>query len=346
MPITYDAGTNTIFAGLGNPGPDLDGSVREGDNLYSESTVALDPDTGKLKWYFQVLPHDVWDLDNVTETVLDEITIDGQKRRVGMLASKNGYFYVLDRDTGKCIYAMQYVHRVNWGTVDGDGTPHPDWSMAPRKDRYTVVYPGSSGGKEWCPVAYDPKMKRIFIPVIENPHRHILIEQQFHGGLNYWGGASVPVPGEGYGHLCAIDVEKKKIAWDKLTKYTLVSGVTCTSSGLVITGTPDQRMQIYNAENGDILYEYRAPSGWHSAPVPYEVDGVQYIAFANGWGSWIAGYDAEGTPELNKLIKDNALYVFALRDRLPQLDPAGLAFRPAGEKSQPAETKMPAEEEK
>ncbi len=344
MPVTFDSASNTIFAGLGNPGPDLDGSVREGDNLYSESTVALDPDTGKIKWHFQVLPHDVWDLDNVTETLIDDITIDGQKRQVVFLASKNGFFYVLDRHTGKCIYAMQYVHRVNWGKVDSDGTPHPDFSMSPVKDRFTVVYPGSSGGKEWCPVSYDPQMKRIFIPVIENGHRHKLMDQTFKGGLNYWAGISVPVPGEGYGHVCAIDVEKKQIAWDKLTKFTMVCGMACTASGLVISGTPDQKMQVRDSATGDILYEFKAASGWHSAPVVYEVNGVEYIAFANGWGGWTAGYDADGTPELDDLIKDNTMYVFALKDRIPKGNHPGPATQPTTAPQVPSMAKkMPGE---
>jgi alcohol dehydrogenase (cytochrome c) len=350
MPITYDQETNTIYAGCGNPGPDLDGSVRKGDNLYTECTVALDANTGKLKWHFQMIPHDVWDLDNVTETVLDEITLDGQKRRVGMVACKNGYFYVLDAETGKCYYALQYVHKVNWGKVDPDGTPHPDFGMAPVKDKWTVVYPGASGGKEWCPVAYDPNRKRLFIPVIENPHRHKLISQEFTGGLNYWAGASVPVPGEGYGHLTAIDVEQKKIAWDKRTTYPLVCGVTCTQPGLVITGTPDQRMIVYDADTGDILHEWLAPSGWHSAPVVYEVDGTQFIAFANGWGGWVAGFDAEGAPELSTLPKDNIMYAFALADRLPQVPPSSTAVQPqvhpqAPEKTyKQAQPRLPAQE--
>ncbi len=312
MPVTYDPQSKLIYAGVGNPGPDLNGDNRKGDNLYTESTVAIREDDGKYQWHFQMIPHDVWDLDNVTETVLDDITVDGKQIKAGLVASKNGFFYVLDRTTGKCVYAIQYVHKVNWGTVDPDGTPHPDPKMFPVKDTWTVVYPGASGGKEWVPVAYDPVRKRVFIPVIENPHRHKLTEQQFIGGYNYWGGISETLPGQGYGHVCAIDVEKKKIAWDKNTDYPVVCGMACTATGLVITGTPDQKMQIYDADNGDILYEWKAISGWHSAPVVYAVDGEEYIAFPNGWGGWVAGFDAEGAPELGKLPKTNTLYVFSL----------------------------------
>lgn len=162
MPVTYDKQTNTIFAGVGNPGPDLDGSNRKGANLYTECTIALDADTGKLKWYFQLIPHDVWDLDNVTEQVIVDLNIDGKEHQAVVCASKNGFLYAFDRNTGKCIYAMQYAHNVNWGKVSPDGAPHPDVSKYPVKDSWVKVWPGASGSKEWCPVAYDPKRKLIF----------------------------------------------------------------------------------------------------------------------------------------------------------------------------------------
>lgn len=338
MPVTYHPQSNTIYAGCGNPTPDLDGSRRKGDNLYSECTVALHPDTGKLKWHFQMIPHDVWDLDNVTETVLDEITLDGKKHSVGMVASKNGYFYVLDAISGKCYYALQYVHKVTWGKVDPDGTPHPDLNMAPVADRWTIVYPGASGGKEWCPVAYDPQRKRLFIPTIELPHRHKVIAQEYVAGLNLWGGASVPMPGEGYGHLVAMDVEKRKVAWDVRTTYPLVCGVLSTAGGLVITGTADQKLHVYDADNGQLLHEWLAPSGWHSAPVAYEVDGTEYIGFANGWGGWVMGFDATGAPELSALPKDNVMYAFALKQRIPSVPHPGPALTPKAHPQVPAKT--------
>jgi alcohol dehydrogenase (cytochrome c) len=312
MTPTYDKDTNTIYAGVGNPGPDLDGSSRGGDNLYTECTIAVDADTGRLKWHFQTIPHDVWDLDNVVEPVIDDITVEGKRRQAVMFASKNGYFYVLDRTNGEFIYAIPFAHRIDWGKVGPDGKAILDKSKYPVKDKWTVVYPGAAGGKEWCPVAYDPLMKRVFIPVIENGHRHKVIEQEFKPGLLYWGGVSAPVPNEAYGHVTAIDVEKKSIAWDKRTIYPMVCGISCTASGLVITGTPDQMMLILDAEDGKELWSFKAPSGWHSAPVIYEVSGKEYIAFANGWGGWVAGFDLMGTPGLEGLPKDNVMYAFSL----------------------------------
>jgi alcohol dehydrogenase (cytochrome c) len=312
MTPTYDPETNTLFVGIGNPGPDLDGDPREGINLYTECTVALDADTGRLKWYYQTIPHDVWDLDNVIEPVIDDITVDGQRRQVVMWAGKNGYFYVLDRNTGKFIYALQYVHKLDWGKVLPDGSVQLDQSKFPVKDRWTVVYPGAAGGKEWCPVAYDPRMKRMFVPVIENPHRHRVIQQEFRPGLLYWGGVSEPVPDQAYGHVAAIDVERKRIAWDVRTEFPVVCGVACTASGLVVTGTPDQKMLVLDADNGKELWRFRATSGWHSAPVVFAVRGKEYIAFANGWGGWVTGFDVAGTPRLEGIPFDNTMYVFAL----------------------------------
>lgn len=318
MTPTYDPELNTIYVGIGNPGPDLDGDNRDGANLYTECTVALDADTGKLKWYYQTIPHDVWDLDNVVEPVLDEINIDGKLKKVVMWAGKNGYFYVLDRTNGKFIYALQFVHKLNWGKVLPDGSVNLDRSKFPVRDKFTTVYPGAAGGKEWCPVSYDPVKKRMFIPVIENGHMHKVIQQEHIPGLLYWGGASVPVPNEAYGHIAAIDVEKRQIVWDTRTEFPVVAGITSTASGLVITGTPDQKMLILDADTGKILWEYKAISGWHSAPVVFAVNGKQYIAFANGWGGWVTGFALTGTPRLEGIPHQNTMYVFALPDEAKQ----------------------------
>ncbi len=312
MPVTYDPPTNTLFAGIGNPAPDLNGENRAGDNLYTECTVALDAGNGKLKWHFQLIPHDVWDLDNVTEQIIDNITVDGKPVEAVMCAGKNGFVYVWDRTNGKCLYASQYVDKVNWGTVDPDGTPHPDKAMFPVSDRWTKIWPGASGGKEWCPVAYDPQRKLLFIPTIELPHYHRVIADRHRPGLLDWGGASIPAFGEGYGHLVAFDVQKKKIAWNSRTDYPVVCGVCCTASGLVITGTPDQKMLIFDADNGQVLKTFQAPSGWHSAPVVYEVGGNEVIGFANGWGGWVTGFADTGTPKLRTMDPTNTMFAFAL----------------------------------
>lgn len=312
MTPTYDNETKTLFWGIGNPGPDLEGAGREGANLYTECTIAQDLESGKLKWHYQVIPHDVWDLDNVVEPVLDDVMIDGRLRKVVMTASKNGFFYMLDRTNGEFIYAIPFAHKITWGTVSADGTANIDKSKFPVRDKWTIVYPGAAGGKEWCPVAYDPVRKRMFIPAIENGHRHKIIQQEFKPGLLFWGGVSAPVPNEAYGHIVAIDVEKKQVAWDVKTTFPVVCGITCTASGLVITGLPDQKMLILDADSGDELWSFKAVSGWHSAPVVYAVDGKQYIGFANGWGGWVAGFDLMGTPELENLPKDNIMYSFTL----------------------------------
>ncbi len=312
MTPTYDPDTHTFFVGTGNPSPVVKGSGRKGDNLFTECIVALDADTGKLKWYYQVIPHDVWDLDNSIEPIIDDITVDGEEVQAVMFASKNGYFYVLDRTDGRFIYAIPFAHKITWGKVEVDGSVVTDSSRFPRKDEWTVVYPGAAGGKEWCPVAYDPRMKRMFVPSIENGHRHKVIEQEYRPGLLYWSGISEPVPNEAYGHIAAIDVEKKKIAWDIPTKFPVVSGISATASGLVITGTPDQTALFLDARDGKVLHQIQAPSGWHSAPVVYSVDNRQYIAFANGWGGWVAGFDLMGTPELEGLPRDNVMFSYAL----------------------------------
>ncbi len=313
MAPTYDPATNTLYAGVGNPGPDLYGDNRKGDNLYTDCIVALDANTGKLKWHYQTVPHDVWDLDSVLEPVLADITVDGRPVKAVMFASKNGYFYVLDRVNGKFVYALQYTHQLNWGKVMPDGSVQIDKSKYPVRDKFVEVYPGAAGGKEWCPVSYDPKRKLMFVPVVENGMRHKVILQQHRDGFLYWGGASLPIAGKAYGHVSAIDVENKKIAWSTRTEFPMLSGITSTASGLVIAGTPDRKMLILDADSGKILWQYIADSGFHSAPVVYAINGKQYIGFANGWGGWVTGYDIMGTPKLQDVPKKNTMYVFTLQ---------------------------------
>jgi len=308
MTCTYDPALNMIYAGIGNTGPDIDGQIRQGANLYATCVVALDANTGKLRWYYQTVPHDVWDLDCTVCPVIDDITIDGQRRQVVMFAPKNGYFYVLDRTNGKPIYALQVAHQVSWGTVTPDGVPHPNTDKYPVMGKGTIVAPGASGGKEWVNVAYDPQRKRMFIPLIEEPFSHTVLREPFRAGEWYWGGTSVQVP-RGYGHIAAVDVEQRRIAWDKRTEFPHICSMLCTASGLVITGTPDQRLLVLDADNGNELWTYRAKSGWHSGPVSFAVGGKQYLAFANGWGGPSQGPAA---PALDSVPNLNTMYVFAL----------------------------------
>lgn len=312
MTCTYDVETNTIYAGTDSPAPVLAGGARKGNNLYADCIVALNADNGRLKWFYQTIPHDVWDLGNVLEPVIDDITVDGISFKAVMFASKNGYFYVLDRVSGKFIYSVPFSYFINWGTMGADGRAIMDESKYPVEDKWIEVFPGAAGGKEWVPAAYDPRMKRMFIPCIENGHRHKLMDQEFKPGLSHRGGVSQPIPNSAYGHITAIDVEKKKAAWEIQAMFPMVCGMVCTASGLVITGTPDQKMIILDADSGKELWSFRGRSGWQSAPMVYSVAGKEYIAFANGWGGRVAAFDLMGTPGLQGLPGDNILYVFSL----------------------------------
>ena len=230
MPATWDPDTNTLYCQTGNPGPDLGGSDRKGSNLYSNCLLALDADTGKLKWHYQTIPHDTWDLDNMGNPVLATITVNGSPRKVVMFTGKSGYFFVLDRKDGSFIRATQIAHKVTWGRIDANGKPVVDDSKHPVRDRWIDVYPGASGGKEWCPIAYDPERKLAFVPLIEMGSRHKVIRQEYRPGLFFWGGVSKGIENETpYGHILAIDVETGKIAWDVRTDHPMLSGITCTA---------------------------------------------------------------------------------------------------------------------
>ncbi len=304
MTCSYDPAMNAIFCGIGNAGPDINGDQRAGLNLYATCVVSLDLNTGKLKWYYQTVPHDVWDLDCTTSPIIDDLSIDGQQRKVVMFSAKNGYFYTLDRTNGKPVYALKVAHLVNWGTVSPDGVPKADPRLIPTKDG-TVVAPGNMGGKEWANEAYDPERKLCFIPLTEMPVKHTKVDQQFIAGEFYWGGFSEPQ--SSYGHVTAVDVTGKKVQWETRTSLPLICSITCTASGLVITGGHDRKMMILDSDSGKELYTFYGTSGWHGNPVVYAVNGKEYICFPNGWGG-----PPTGAAQASGIPTDNTVYVFTL----------------------------------
>lgn len=308
MTCTYDPKLNMIYAGIGNAGPDIDSAAHPGDNLYATSVVALDADTGKLQWHYQTVPHDVWDLDCTVCPVIDDITYQGRRVPVVMFAPKNGYFYVIDRRNGKVVYTLQVAHKVSWGKVSEDGKVTINQASIPQTGKGTTAWPGASGGKEWCNVAYHPGMKRIFIPIVEEPFSHKTIPQPYIPGQWYWGGASAILPNS-YGHIVAVDVEKRRIAWDKRWEEPALCSLMVTEPGLVVTGTPLGKMIIMDADNGNDLFTMLAPSGWHGGPMSYAVKGKQYIGFPNGWGGPSQGL---GAPMIRRVPNINTMMVFAL----------------------------------
>ena len=315
---TYDPELNTLYWGIGNPSPDFNGEVRKGDNLYTCSIVALNPDDGTYKWHFQNSPHDVWDYDGVNTPVLVDIEREGKKIKALVQAHRNGYFYCLNRETGEFIYGKPFCE-VTWtDTTQGDngldptsGRPFVNPEAMPTEEGVRVC-PGAAGGKEWNPMAYHPGTGFAYVPVIENCASFTTGKAFFIKGQPYWGSSLTLIENQASGALKAIDTDSGEIKWNVATRSPMVAGVLATAGGLVFTGDAEGYLTAYDAESGDDLWHFQCGSGHRASPITYTLDGRQYIAVCVGWGGWTAGFAGDGAPWLRDARRGNSLFVFSL----------------------------------
>lgn len=317
---TYDPELNTLYWGIGNPSPDFNGDVRPGDNLYTCAIVALNPDDGSYKWHFQASPHDVWDYDGVNTPVLVDIKRGGKTIKALVQAHRNGYFYCLDRETGKFIYGKPFCE-VNWTDrskgVDGldpvTGRPFINPAAMPTEQGVRVC-PGAAGGKEWNPMAYHPGTGFAYVPVINNCASFTSGKAFFIKGQPYWGSSLTLIDSQASGAFKAIDTATGKTSWEVDTRSPMVAGVLATGGGLVFTGDAEGYLTAYDAEDGKVLWNFQCGSGHHASPVTYQLDGKQYLAVCVGWGGWTAGFAGDGAPWLRDARGGNTLFVFSLGD--------------------------------
>lgn len=309
---SYDAATDTLFWATGNPSPDWNGDVRPGDNLFSDSALALDPRTGERKWYFQFTPHDVWDYDGNTELWLVDVELDGETVPALAQANRNGYFYLLDRRSGEFLRATQYAEQVNWGTIGEDGRPVVDPGKLPADEPTERVCPGLAGGNNGAYAgAYSPQTGLAYVPVIESCMLYRKGVVVFVEGVPFFGGEPVPVDvaeGRAYGHLSAVDVETGEVRWRYRDECPIMAGVLSTAGGLVITGNAAGEILALEAEDGEVVWRLPTGSGIRSHPVAYELDGKVYLAVGTGGGGIV--HYIVGSPTI--LPEGSALLVFAL----------------------------------
>ncbi len=310
---SYDPELKRIYWGTGNPFPDYDGDARRGDNLYSDSVVALDAGTGKLVWHYQFTPGDVWDYDGVNEMVfVDDLRHKGRNVKALVHADRNGHFYAIDRKTGELLYAKPFV-RVNWAKgFDASGRPIVDESKIPNYEGVEVC-PGAAGGKEWNAMAYSPLSRMVYVPAIENcaVFSNYGVEAKRKGlppgpsGFRY-------LPGQAYGKVMAIRADTGEVAWERRTRTPMGSGMLATAGKLVFTGDAEGGFIAYDAESGRKLWSYQTGSGIRAAPVSFRVDGKQYIAIASGMAGAVGGFTGAGAPWMRNYRSGGTLYVFAL----------------------------------
>jgi len=308
----YDAETDTLYWATGNPSPDWNGDLRKGDNLYSNSVLAVEPATGKLKWHFQFTPHDVWDFDGNTQLFLIDGTIDGEPRKLLAQPNRNGFFYLLDRSDGSFLRASPYVEQLNWASIGTDGRPVVNPKAMPQKTPTERVCPSNMGGMNgaWTG-SFDPALGLVFVPSIEACQLYAKGIITFIKGVPFMAGLPETLDastGKAYGHLSAIDALTGEIRWRYRDPNPMMGGVVSTAGGVVVTGSLDGQAIALNAKTGDELWRFRMGGGMRSQPVVYELDGKIYVAVASG--SFI-GIDMFGAG-LDRAPEGGHLFVFAV----------------------------------
>jgi PQQ-dependent dehydrogenase (methanol/ethanol family) len=291
---SYDPALNLIYYGTSNPSP-WGGSIRGLDsgnygimtNLYSSSTLALNADTGKLVWHYQSTPHDVWDYDGVNELVLADVTVNGQKTPAMFKADRNGFFYVLNRQTGKLISAQSYVP-INWATgVDmTTGRPIEVPDKRPRfKFRAMNICPNLLGGKNWHPMSYSPQTGLVYIPSMNLCMDMEGAEPAYKRGSFYLAfefDLGKSGPGGYMSELMAWDPVKQQKVWGNKDALPWLGGTMTTAGGLVFHGDVRGWFKALDAKTGKQLWQFNTGSGVAAAPMTYELDGKQYVAVVSG----------------------------------------------------------------
>ncbi|WP_233873853.1 pyrroloquinoline quinone-dependent dehydrogenase [Paraburkholderia adhaesiva] len=290
MAPAVDRKTHTVFFAVGNPSPDLYGAVRPGDNLYTDSLVAIDLDSGKYKWHYQYVPHDVWDLDAASPPILADVRDASGKMVPAVIeGGKTGHVYVHDRSTGKLIRFSQ--------------------AMIPQENMWTLptaagarMLPGANGGVEWSPMAFSPKTRLAYAANLHQPMTYQVEEAAYPGGSKLWlGGAFKTIPTEQqWGRLVAVNVDTGKVAWGYKTDQPLIGGVLATAGGLVFNGEGNGLFRAFDASSGKKLWEFQCGAGVNAPAVSYMDHGKQYVAVAAG-----------GNTQLD-FKRGNTVVVFAL----------------------------------
>ena len=279
---SFDPELNLLYWGTGNPSPDWNGDVRKGDNLYSSSVVALDADTGELKWYFQFTPHDVHDWDAVQIPVLVDSEFGGKQRRLMLWGNRNGFFYVLDRESGEFLLAKAFAKQTWAEKIDETGRPVRRPNTAPTEEG-TLVYPGVQGATNWFSPSYSPKTGLFYVSVWELANLYYKGEADYSPGSPFWGGLIQGAGGEpGWGAIRALVPQTGELAWEYRLHTVPWSGVLTTAGDLAFGGTSDGQFFALDARTGDELWVAHLGGTIGSNPITYLTEGKQQMAISAG----------------------------------------------------------------
>ena len=284
MTGSFDATENTLYWTVGNPGPDMIGDERQGDNLYTDSVVALDPLTGKLKWHFQFTPHDVWDYDAQETPALVDAMWQGQPRKLLIQANRNGFFYVLDRTNGKFLSGWQYIKELTWATgLDANGRPLRVPGMEATHEGKRVC-PSLTGGTNWYSTSFNPLTGLYYVQTEDKCGIFTRVDAGWEAGKGYMGGASAPAPEPAKRLLRAINIFSGKTQWElpETGRAGSWGGVLSTASALVIFGDDSGALMAADAATGQALWSFPANARWRASPMSYQFDNKQYVAVVAG----------------------------------------------------------------
>ncbi|HKX32216.1 MAG TPA: PQQ-dependent dehydrogenase, methanol/ethanol family [Blastocatellia bacterium] len=313
---SYDPQLNLLYWGIGNPSSDFYGEDRQGDNLYTNSIIALDPDTGKLKWYFQEVPHDLYDFDSAYECVLIDYERDGRKQKLLVHPNKGGMTWVLDRETGKYLNAYPHVDLLNWHKgIDANGKPIGMLPVPPNGATY--VCPSIAGGRNYDHSAYSPRTSLWYNIGWEFCNLIKPEKQEVKEGQGLFGGGMEFMPPKGspaYGHIDAYDPLTGARRWRHQTKYATLASLLATGGDLIFSGDVEGNAFALDAKTGEKLWSFNTGGGMSGSPISYSVNGRQYIAIPSGMGSLLGGLMPVIWPELADKVPEGAstLFVFAL----------------------------------
>ncbi|CBS89547.1 methanol/ethanol family PQQ-dependent dehydrogenase [Azospirillum lipoferum] len=321
---TYDPETKSLFFGTGNPAP-WNSHLRPGDNLYTSSTLAINPDNGEIKWHYQTTPHDGWDFDGVNEFVSFDLKKDGKVIKAGGKADRNGFFYVIDRNTGKLINATPFVTKITWAKsidietgrpiyIDDNRPGAPTQGSGDAKGKSVFAAPAFLGAKNWMPMAYNPQTDLFYVPANEWGMDIWNEPITYKKGAAYLGAGFTikPLYDDYIGALRAVDPKTGKIVWEYKNPAPLWGGVLTTAGNLVFTGTPEGFLKAFDAKSGQEVWKFQTGSGVVGSPVTWKMDGEQYVAVVSGWGGAVPLWGGD----VAKLVKDinqgGSLWVFKL----------------------------------
>ncbi|MDA0280283.1 MAG: alcohol dehydrogenase (cytochrome c) [Pseudohongiellaceae bacterium] len=280
---SYDPDLNLIYWGTGNPGPDWNGDVRLGDNLYSDSALALNGDTGEIAWHFQFTPHDVHDYDSIQVPILADIEYQGSTRKVMMWANRNAFFYTIDRETGEFLEGEAYATQTWAQGLDPNGRPIPTPGMAPTYEGI-LVSPPIVGATNWYSPAYSQQTGLFYVTSFDGEQEFFKRDEDYEEGERFTGGGGrYNQPMDAFhSSIRAINPATAEIEWEFPIMPRSSAGITTTAGGIVFTGSADGYFFALDAASGEELWHISLGARVHAAPMTYAIDGQQFVTIASG----------------------------------------------------------------